>query len=315
MKPSVAISLAAGLLLAIVLFASTYVVREWEQVIITQFGEPVGEPITEPGLHLKLPFIQAVNRFDRRILAWDGKRNQIPTAEKQPIYVDTTARWRIKDPLLFLRAVRTQVGAQMRLDATLDGATRRVISSHNLIELVRLTNRVLDLPPEDEEMSQSTLEGRARIETGRNEIVEEILAKASGLALEYGIELIDVRIKRINYVPKVRKAVYDRMISELQRIEQRYRSEGQGKKQEIEGQRERDEKKISSEAFRQAQELIAAADAEAARIYAEAYNLDPDFYAFWRTLKAYETIIGPNHTLVLQPDSDLYRYLTEVGAK
>ena len=313
MKPLQIATIAFGVLVLILLFASTYVVREWEQVIITQFGEPVGEPVLDAGLHFKLPFVQAVNRFDKRILAWDGKRNQIPTAEKQPIWVDTTARWRIRDPLLFLRAVRTQAGAQMRLDATLDGATRRVISSHNLIEVVRLSNRVLDLPPEDEAMSQSTLEVRARIETGRDELVEEILKQARGPALEYGIELIDVRIKRINYVPQVRRAVYDRMISERQRIAVRYRSEGQGKKQEIEGQRERDEKKISSEAFRRAQEIIASADAEAARIYAEAYNLDPECYAFWRTLEAYETIIGRNHTLVLSPDSDLYRYLAQVG--
>ena len=310
MNLKTAISLAAVVLAFVLLFASTYRVREWEQVVLTQFGEPVGDAITEAGLHFKLPFVQAVNRFDKRILAWDGKRNQIPTAEKQPIWVDTTARWRIKDPLVFLRAVRTEAGAQMRLDATLDGATRRVISAHTLIEVVRLTNRVLELPIDDEEMAQSTLEVRKPIETGRDGLVEEILKKASGPAEEYGIELIDVRIKRINYVPQVRRAVYDRMISERQRIAERYRSEGQGKKQEIEGQRERDDMTISSEAFRKAQELIAAADAEAARIYAEAYDLDPEFYAFWRTLEAYKKILGSNHTLVLSRDSELYRFLS-----
>ena len=309
--------LAIVLLLVIVFSTSTYAVREWEQVVITQFGNPVGDPITEAGLHFKLPFVQTVNRFEKRILVWDGEKGQITTADKRFIWVDTTARWRIVKPLLFLQAVRTERGAQTRLDDILDGATRDVISNHKLIEVVRLTNRVIDLPPEEEKASFATTieEARERIDDGREQLVERILAKARKKVPEYGIELIDVRIKRINYVEKVRRTVYDRMISERQRIAEGYRSEGKGKKAEIDGQRTREEKKISSEAYKNAQEIVAKADAEAARIFAKAYNADPEFYSFKRTLEAYEKVVGQNTTLVLSPDSDLYRYLTESGGK
>lgn len=306
------------LLVVILLFASTYIVREWEQVVITQFGDPVGDPVSEAGLHFKLPFIQAVNRFERRILVWDGEKGQITTRDKRFIWVDTTARWRIKEPLTFLQAVRTERGAQTRLDDILDGATRDVISGHNLIEVVRLSNRVLDLPPEEEERDEAdfratTQEGRERIEQGRDRLVEAILEKARAKALEYGITLIDVRIKRINYVETVRTTVYARMISERQRIAERYRSVGKGRKAEIDGQRMREEQKISSEAYKKAQEIVAKADADAARIFAEAYNRDPEFYGFWRTLKTYENTIGANTTLILSPDSELYRYLSASG--
>ena len=307
------------LLVIIVLFAATYVVREWEQVVITQFGDPVGDPVTAAGLHFKLPFVQEVNRFEKRILVWDGEKGQITTRDKRFIWVDTTARWRIKEPLTFLQAVRTERGAQTRLDDILDGATRDIISGHNLIEVVRLTNRVLDLPPEEEEEAETsfqatTEEGRVRIEQGRDRLVEAILERARGMGLEYGIELIDVRIKRINYVEAVRTTVYTRMISERQRIAERYRSIGKGLKAEIDGQRMREEKKISSEAYKKAQEIVAKADAEAARIFADAYNRDPEFYGFWRTLKTYENTVGQNTTLVLSPDSELYRYLSSSGA-
>jgi membrane protease subunit HflC len=306
-----------ALLVIILLFASTYVVREWEQVVITQFGDPVGDPVTEAGLHFKLPFVQAVNRFERRILVWDGEKGQVTTRDKRFIWVDTTARWRIVEPLTFLQAVRTERGAQTRLDDILDGATRDIISGHKLIEVVRLTNRVLDLPPEEEgegtSFDASPDEGRERIEQGRNKLVEAILAKAHKKVPEYGIELIDVRIKRINYVEKVQRNVYDRMKSERERIAERYRSEGKGKKAEIDGQRMREEKKISSEAYRKAQEIVAKADADAARIFADAYNRDPEFYAFWRTLATYKNVVGGNTTLILSPKSELYRYLESFG--
>jgi membrane protease subunit HflC len=304
------------LLVVILLFASTYVVREWEQVVITQFGDPVGDPVSDAGLHFKLPFIQAVNRFEKRILVWDGEKGQITTRDKRFIWVDTTARWRIKEPLEFLQAVRTERGAQTRLDDILDGATRDVISGHKLIEVVRLSNRVLDLPPEEEDETDfeaSADEGRERIEQGRNKLVEAIFDKARAKVPEYGIELIDVRIKRINYVEKVQRDVYDRMKSERNRIAERYRSVGKGRKAEIDGQRMREEQKISSEAYKKAQEIVATADADAARIFAEAYNRDPEFYGFWRTLKTYENTIGKNTTLILSPESELYRYLTSSG--
>jgi len=295
------------------LFTSTYSVNEWEQVILTQFGEPVGEPVTQAGLHFKTPFVQDVNRFDKRILIWDGKRNEIATADKRFIWVDTTARWRIIDPLLFLQAVRTESGAQGKLDGVLDSATRDLISAYKLIEVVRLTNRVVDLPPEAGDAELEDLRVREKIEVGRDQLVEQILQRARELTPQYGIELIDVRIKRINYVESVRLSVYKRMQSERQRIAERYRSEGRGKKKEVEGQTARDQKTITSGAYKDAQEIVAQADAEAAAIFAEAYDLDPEFYAFWRTLAAYEKILGANHTLVLSPDSELYRYLAMTG--
>lgn len=310
MKPLVVLSIVVGVVLLIVLAASTYVVREWEQVILTQFGRPVGEPVTEAGLHFKLPFVQDVQRFEKRILIWDGERNQIPTADKRYIWVDTTARWRIHDPLKFLQAVRTEAGAQAALDNYLNAATRDVISSHKLIEVVRVTNRILDLPAEELGGSQLDAEARERIETGRNKITERIFEERRGaIQQELGIELIDVRIKRVNYVESVRREVYSRMISERQRIAEQYRSEGRGRKAEIDGKRAADEKEISSDAYREAQELVATADAEAARIFADAYSLDPEFYSFVRTLEAYEKSVGDNHTLVVAPDSELYRYL------
>ena len=303
-------------LAAIVFSSSAFVVREWEQAIITQFGDPKGGPITEAGLHFKLPFVQDVRRFDKRIMEWDGHRNEVPTADKRFIWIDTTARWRISDPLLFLQSVRNETGAQSRLDDILDSATRDQISSHRLVEVVRESNRILDEPAAVEdsgdgyELASTNIE-RVEDGRGRDEIERKILASARTLASNFGIELIDIRIKRLNYREDVRKAVYERMISERMRIAERFRSEGGGRKAEILGEREREEKTISSEAERQALEVMAKADADAARIYAEAYEKDPEFYAFWRTLSAYEKTIGDNTTLVISPESALYRYLAD----
>lgn len=312
MTPRQFVAAGVGLLVLLSFFSAAYTVREWEQVIITQFGHPVGDPVADAGLHFKLPWIQAVNRFDKRILIWDGKKNEITTADKRFIWVDTTARWRIVDPLLFLQAVRTQTGAQGQLDGVIDSATRDVISGKDLIEVVRLSDRVL--PQEDETEGVAT-EERVNIEFGRNVLVDLILKKSKELAPKYGIELIDVRIKRINYVLKVREAVFRRMTSERQRIAERYRAEGRGLKAEKDGERSRQQKRILSEAYRNAQTIIAQADAKAAAIFAEAYNADPDFYTFWRTLAAYEKVIGDNHTLVISPDSDLYRFIGSDSGK
>ncbi|MHC4952323.1 MAG: protease modulator HflC [Planctomycetota bacterium] len=305
------IALGVAVVALIALSSSLYVVPEWEQVVITQFGKTVGDPITEAGLNFKLPFAQEVNRFEKRILIWDGERNQIPTLDKRYIWVDTTARWRVKDPLLFLQSVRNERGAQLRLDGILDAATRDVIARHKLIEVVRLGER--DLPAEAEQGGTFDAHVREKITTGREKLVGMILKSARVLTPEYGIELIDVRIKRINYVESVRKQVYLRMISERQRIAEQFRSAGAGLKLALEGKRVADEKKILSEAFRDAQAAIARADAEAARTYAEAYAADPEFYAFWRTLKAYEKFVGSNTTLVISPKSDLYAYLGDIG--
>jgi membrane protease subunit HflC len=306
---------AVGVVLLILLFSSFYVVREWEQVVITQFGDPVGDPVTEAGIHFKTPFVQKVNRFEKRILIWDGERNQIPTDDKRFIWIDTTARWRIRDPLTFLQAVRSISGAQSRLDDYLDSAVRDVIGKHKLVEAVRLSNRVLDVVPTGEEQQQGPLdkEVRERISKGRDKLIDEMLGNAQAKIEELGIELIDLRIKRINYVESVRKSVYERMISERQRIAEQYRSEGRGKKAEIEGQQARDEKKILSEAYRDAQQIVARADADAAQIFAEAYNTDAEFFAFVRTLQAYEKVVGDNHTLVIDPKSDLYKYFANFG--
>ena len=315
-ETKIGLLVAAGAALLIVLYSSFYVVREWEQVVITQFGDPVGDPVTEAGIHFKTPFAQKINRFEKRILIWDGERNQIVTDNERFIWIDTTARWRISDPLVFLQAVRTVAGAQSRLDDYLDAAVRDVIGKHKLVEAVRLSNRVLDLvPTAEEEQQQGPVEKevRERISKGRDKLVEEMLGNAQAKVEELGIELIDLRIKRINYTESVRRSVYERMISERQRIAEQYRSEGRGKKAEIEGQRARDEKKILSEAYRDAQQLVAKADAEAARIFADAYNADPEFFAFVRTLQAYEKVVGNNHTLVIDPESDLYKYLATTG--
>ncbi len=303
-----------AVLLLILIFASTYTVGEWEQVVITQFGDPAGDPVTTAGLHFKMPFVQKVNRFEKRILIWDGERNQIPTDDKRFIWVDTTARWRISDPLRFLQSVRTVEGAQSKLDDYLDSAVRDVIGRNKLVEVVRVSNRVLDVVPTEEESDQGPVEAEVRetIAKGRNQLVEEMLQTAIPKVSDLGIQLIDLRIKRINYVESVRQSVYQRMISERQRIAEQYRSEGRGKKAEVEGQRARDEKKILSEAYRDAQQIIATADADAARLFAEAYNTDPDFFAFVRTLQAYEEFVGQNHTLVIDPKSDLYKYLGEL---
>jgi membrane protease subunit HflC len=301
------------LFLAIVTLASSmYTVREFEQVVITQFGKPVGEAVTEAGLHFRSPFVQDVNRFDKRLQEWDGDANQIPTADKRFIWVDTTARWRIVDPLLFLQAVRDELGAQARLDDIIDSATRDQISAQALVELVRNSNRVLDVPREEtgeDDLTLSTQEVE-RVEVGRDEIARRILVAAAPLAIKYGIELKDVRLKRINYREDVQRAVFERMVSERNRIAERYRSEGQGRRAEILGEREREQKRISSDAERLALEIKARADAEAARIYADAYNADAEFYAFWRTLDAYRAVVGDNHTLVLSPKSELYSVLT-----
>jgi membrane protease subunit HflC len=305
------VAIVSLLLGGLLVYSSTYVVYEWEQVILTRFGNPVGEPITKAGLHFKLPLAHEVNRFDKRTLIWDGQRNEITTADKRFIWVDTTARWRIDDPLLFLQAVRTETGAQGKLDGVLDSATRDIISSYKLIEAVRLSNRVVGLPLETSDVED--LRKTEEISAGRNRLVEEILASAQDLTPQYGIKLIDVRIKRINYVENVRRSVYKRMQSERERIAERYRSEGRGKKKEIEGQTSRDQKIISSGAYKDAQEIIAAADAEAARIFADAYSADSEFYSFWRTLETYGKIVGGNTTLVLSPDSELYRYLTDLS--
>ena len=308
MKPILAI--AAGVVALIVLVtisAATYVVDETEQVVITQFGSPVGESVTTPGLKGKLPFIQTVNRFEKRFLEWDGDRNQLPTKDKRFIHVDTYARWRISDPLKFFQRLRDERGGQSRLDDILDGETRNAIAKHDLIEVVRSTNRQFAISEElGKEAEPEVLD---KIEVGRRALAAEVLSAAQARTQDLGIEILDFRFKRINYVQQVRKEVYNRMISERKRIAEQFRAEGAGESARINGERERELKTINSEAYRQAEEIKGRADAEAANIYARAYNRDPEFYRFQKSMEILIDTMGPGTVLLLGTDGELLRYL------
>ncbi len=298
----VIVALASGALL---------VIDETKQVVITQFGKPVGKPITSAGLHFKTPFMQEAHYFEKRLLDWNGDPNQIPTKDKKYIWVDTTARWKIVDALKFLQSVGNEMNAQSRMDDIINSATRDAVTGHLLVEAVRNTNRILDTESVGEDLIV-TDEALERINVGRELLTRAILEKAKVLAPQYGIEIMDVRIKRVNYVEGVRNKVYDRMIAERKRAAEKYRSEGQGKSAEIEGQVGKEMKLITSEAYRQAQIITGKADAEAINIYANAYNQDADFYSFLKTLETYHKTIDNNSTIILTTDSDYYKYLKEL---
>jgi membrane protease subunit HflC len=297
----------AALVAILVLADAVYVVSETNQVIITQFGEPIGGAISSAGMHVKVPFIQKTNYFEKRWLEWDGDPNQIPTRDKKYIWMDTYARWRIHDPLVFYQRVRDERGAQSRLDDIVDGETRNAIAKFDLIEIVRSSNRELELT--EETILLETLESIAKIEVGREKIAQIILENASKITPQFGVELRDVRVKRINYVDEVQQKVFDRMIAERKRIASKYRSEGDGKSAEIRGQKEKELKRIQSEAYRTAQEIKGKADAEATRIYAQAYSLDPEFYQFLKTLETYRTSLDSETWLVLSTDSEFLKFL------
>ncbi|MBD3180042.1 MAG: protease modulator HflC [Candidatus Latescibacteria bacterium] len=290
----------------IVVNSAFYRLNEYEQVIITQFGEPIGEAVKKPGLRVKMPLIHKVHRFDKRILTWDGAANQIPTADKRYIELDATARWKIVDPLKFYQSVGTEVGIQTRLDDVIDSASRDIVSSHNLIEVVRNSNMIFERPVEEED---ATVEKLEKISKGREELRLMILERASELVPQYGIELVDVQIKRLNYIDRVRKKVYERMISERQKIAAKYRSEGQGEKAKITGMMNREIKKITSEAYRKAQEIKGEADGQATRIYAQSYNKDPEFYSFLKTMEIYGKTLTGNSKAILTTESEIYKYL------
>jgi modulator of FtsH protease HflC len=305
----VTIPVAVLLVLSVTAFSSAFVIDQAEQGIIVQFGEPIGDVIADAGLHWRMPFIQEVRRFDRRLLAWDGDVSQIPTLGREFIVVDTTARWRIAEPLQFLRAVRDEAGARTRLDDILDSVVRDIVSGTELEEIVRSADWTVDLSDlADEEAAALAEANLERPTKGRGQLERDMLAAASRLMPGFGIELVDVRIKRINYIESVRAQVESRMIAERQSIAARFRSEGEGRSQEILGEMERELRRISSEAERLAQEIIGRADAEATRIYGAAYGADPEFYAFFRTLESYDAL-GENTTLMIDADSDFFRYL------
>lgn len=309
MKASVrnALIIGAALLLLLVLADAIYIVSEMNQVIITQFGEPIGGAITTAGIHLKTPFIQKANYFEKRWLEWDGFPNQIPTKDKKYIWVDTYARWRISDPLVFYQRVRDERGAQSRLDDVVDGETRNVIANYDLIEIVRSSNREFERTEETAVLQAET--EVAKIQIGREKLAQMILANASKITPQFGVEVRDMRIKRINYVDEVQQKVFDRMIAERKRIASKYRSEGDGRSAEIRGQKEKELKRIQSGAYRTAQEVKGKADAEATRIYAQAYTVDADFYQFLKTLETYRSSLDSDTWLLLSTDSEFLKFL------
>ncbi len=285
----------------------TFVTTEYNQALIIQFGKPVGNPVVKAGLHFKTPFIQEVKYFDRRILEWDGDPNQIPTKDKKYILTDVTARWRISDALKFYQTVRNETGAHARLDDVIDGDTRNVISNHLLVEVVRNSNDILTAENDEFDLGE-----RIKLDTiqfGREALTKEIFAAAAAIVPQYGITLVDVKIKRINYEESVQRKVFERMISERKRIAEKFRSEGKGKKAEILGKMTKELRRIKSEAYRKAQEIQGVADAKVTRIYADAYNPGRDFYQFLKTVESYDSTITEDSVLFLSTDSEYFRYL------
>ena len=289
-----------------------YIVDETEQVVITQFGNPVGESVTEPGLNFKVPFIQTANYFEKRYLEWDGDRNQVPTKDKKFIFVDTYARWQITDPLQYFQRLGDERGAQSRLDDILDGETRNAIAAHNLVELIRSTNRE---PISEGIIADIVTDSLEVIQTGRDVIQEQIQELANERASDLGIAVLDFRFKRINYVEEVRRTVYDRMISERNRIADKFRSEGQGESSRINGEKERELLRIQSEAFREAETIRGKADAEAAAIYNQSYNRSGsarELYDFTKTMEAYISTIDKETSLIISTDSEFYKFLNTI---
>jgi membrane protease subunit HflC len=315
------IRFAGAVLLGLVLLLSLYTVRQTEQVIITQFGRPMGEPITEPGLHFKLPFIQEVNRIDKRYLAWDGPMVEMSTKDKTYIQVDTFARWRITDPMQYFLRLRDERSAQSRLEDILGSETRTVVARHELIEVVRTEKQ---RKPLQDENAAATLSGVGAlgvlrpIQFGRAELEKNIFESAAPKLAEFGIELLDIRIKRLNYNPEVLERIYQRMISERLQIAQRFRSEGEGEAARISGKKDRDINEIESTAYKRVQEIRGESDAKATEIYARAYTQKPqaaDFYRFTKSMETYRKIIGSEATVVLSTNSDLFSLLKRIEPK
>ena len=299
---------------AVVLYESAFVVSETDQVVITQFGRIVRDPIVEPGLKFKVPFIEKASFFPKNIQEWDGEPGQIPTLDKTFIWVDAFARWKIVDPVKFFQTVNNRFNAVSRLNDIIDPAVRNFITSYRLIEAVRKSNRELDTTEvglEDQEKKPHLYV----ISLGREKITQGVLEQAQPKVAQFGIELVDVKIKGINYVEEVRKSVYDRMIAERKQIAEKFRSEGKGEAQKVLGQKERDLQEITSEAYRIAQEVKGKADAEAAKIYAEAYGIDPDFYAFTQTLEIYNDSLNKDASLLLSTDSEFLKYFKGIPSK
>jgi membrane protease subunit HflC len=300
---------------ALLSFMSAFVVDETEQVLITLFSK-VDRVVEQPGLHFKLPLFEQAIVYPKNLQEWDGDPGQIPTKEKRYIWVDSFARWRIVDPVLFFKTIGVDpVQATYRLNEIIDPAVRDLITSNRIIDAVRNSNRELDtfeigledaktdqLSNKKEQLSTYT------VSVGRIRINEMILEEARPKLKKFGIDLVDVKIKRINYVEEVRKSVYGRMIAERKQIAEKFRSEGQGEARKILGDKELDLKRIRSEAYRKAQEIMGQADAEATRLYAKAYNKDPEFYSFIKTMEIYNDSFDKSSSLILSTDSELLKY-------
>lgn len=305
-QPLFAFLLILGSLLGIVVLNSVYIVDETAMAVVTQFGEPVGGPVTTAGLKWKIPGIQKVHYFDKRVLEWSGYPSEVPTRDKKFIWVDVAGRWRIVEPLKFLQTMHTEAKAQTRLDDIMDGVTRNFITKYNLVDIVRSTNDILEIQEADEDgVAQGDYE---KIVVGRDTITRDILQSAREIVKEYGIELIDLRIKRVNYIATVQTKVFERMISERKRAAETLRSEGQGIRAEIEGQKEKELKRITSEAYRKAQKIKGEADSETIQIYGEAYGKDPEFYSLIRTLEAYPEALKGSR-MMLSTDGEFLKYL------
>lgn len=300
------IRLIVVLIVLVSVGSAAYTVREGEQVIITLFGAPVGEPVLEAGLHFRIPYFHEIKRFEKRILNWDGDPKMITTKGNKYIVTDTTARWRITDPLKFLQTLRDERTARTRLDDILDGATRKVISAHPLVEVVRNTNEIIE---KRDNGTLAILSDLQEIEKGREKLSQEILESAKPEVASLGIELIDIQLKRISYEKSVERKVYERMISEQQRIAEESRSIGRGEFAKIQGKVSKDLQRIESEAYQEAQKIRGEAEAKAIAIYAEAFERDPGFYRFLRTIDAYKKGLSPDTQVLMSMDSEFFNFL------
>lgn len=314
MKLKVAI-LAVVILMGLTAFMCAYTVDETQQVVITQFGKVVGKPIKTPGLKFKLPFVQIANFFPKNLQEWDGDPGQIPTLDKTYIWVDTFARWKIVEPILFFQTVTNMTSALGRLDDIIDPAVRNMITSYRLVETVRNSDRKLDtyevgiVKNDDDEKNVAS---KFKVKVGRDTITNQIMVQARSKLRSFGIELVDVEIKRINYVSQVRKSVYERMIAERSQIAEKFRAEGKGEAQKIRGDKERILKKITSEAYMKAQKIKGKADATVTAVFAKAYSVDPTFYSFVKTMEVYEKSLDKSSSLVLSTNSDFLKYLKSI---
>jgi len=300
------IALIAAAAVIVLVFASAYVVDETEQVVITQFGKVVDKPVTTPGLNFKIPFIQKATYFPKNLLTWDGDPGQVPTKDKTYIWVDTFARWKIVDPVKYFQTVNNEFAALERLDDIIDPAMRNLITSYPLVESVRNSSRSMDTFEFVAEESRKRIQ--YKINLGRDEIIKRIVTQARAKLSPFGIELVDVKIKRINYIENVRQAVYNRMIAERNQIAEKYRAEGKGEASNIRGEKEKELQVIKSGAYKTAQILKGEADAKATQIYADAYSVDPDFYEFLKAMDVYKKTMAKDSTLILSTDSDFMKY-------